>query len=358
MRLGPAIHKMSITTAGQKLIPTLPAYVFSGYTCAVAAVIILYDYATTISQEARVMWGSHTTAAVILFAINRILSVFYAVGLIVSQLHWSGYPSVFGAFVCYSISQFLLLFVWAVFSALRVYAIGKRAWRAAVIVFLISLLPFVLNAYVTSTDNFVNLDLLWVSYSAIPPRQFTILAIAVRVSAIVSDAYVLVYTWTGVYSLGGTNQMRGARKTPLITLLLCDGTVYFASLLLINLALLIIYSQSSSNDLGLSPIVTALSSVIISRFILNLRTVDAERERLPSVLAYTIPRFHHQQGAATGFIGNFGAGLDGSFGFGARDGDCGATKDTDGSGCAEHDESSAMAGEGCRPMEIQEVSRV
>jgi len=140
-------------------------------------------------------------------------------------------------------------------------------------------------------------------------------------SAIVSDAAVILCTWVSVYMLGGCDGLRRDGRTPLVDVLLRDGTVYFCALLVSNIALLVVYSHAQSVETNLGPLVSAISSVIVSRFILDLRRVDEEREQPQFLAPETIPEFRHQLPSSTlrsNFLGNMGAALDGSFGFSTR----------------------------------------
>lgn len=98
-------------------------------------------------------------------------------------------------------------------------------------------------------------------------------------------------------------------KTTTVTLLLRDGTFYFIVLLVINVLHLTLSLTNVFSDVTYFS--TAMSSVIVSRFLLNLRQVHMEDnypDEQPSFVGST-SRISDVRFAST-VVGNLGAPLD------------------------------------------------
>ncbi|KAI0781551.1 hypothetical protein BC629DRAFT_1594297 [Irpex lacteus] len=105
--------------------------------------------------------------------------------------------------------------------------------------------------------------------------QFTdVLSLAAHIAGVVAGTIVLLVTWYTTYSLFKETRRLGFR-TPLTTLLLRDGTVYFLLLLVVNvfqvltsmLPLLIIWVIADA-------LLSLAVPIVVCRFILNLRQID------------------------------------------------------------------------------------
>ncbi|OBZ72798.1 hypothetical protein A0H81_07334 [Grifola frondosa] len=100
---------------------------------------------------------------------------------------------------------------------------------------------------------------------------FMTMVISSRTCLIASDALVLAVTWSKTYQLRKAAQQAQV-KASLLTLLLRDGTIYFVVLLILN-ALHIVFNFVEQVPF-VSIFADAFTSILISRFILNLREVD------------------------------------------------------------------------------------
>ncbi|OSX59123.1 hypothetical protein POSPLADRAFT_1152132 [Postia placenta MAD-698-R-SB12] len=179
------------------------------------------------------------------------------------------------------------------FSATRVYAIGGRAWQLAIVTFALGLVPVGLNLF--------------------------------------SDIRY-VYTTAYIPSFGTTYRIKqeaveANMKTTTVTLLLRDGTFYFIVLLVINVLHLTLsltnvfsdvtyFSTASATPLSatspreIDVDLCSMSSVIVSRFLLNLRQVHMEDnypDEQPSFVGST-SRISDVRFAST-VVGNLGAPL-------------------------------------------------
>ncbi|KAI0919881.1 hypothetical protein AcW1_002980 [Taiwanofungus camphoratus] len=151
--------------------------------------------------------------------------------------------------------------------------------------------------------------------------HWTTVLIATRTCAILSDLIVLFVTWYHTYSIR-KEACRTNIKTSLVSLLLRDGTVYFVVLLVLNLLQVItedvlkpVIKETADY---LSIFVPAIESILISRFMMNLRQVyHTSDDDMPSLhLSSWHASSHHQPQSQTQsleftsrFVGNMGASL-------------------------------------------------
>ncbi|GJE98282.1 hypothetical protein PsYK624_145080 [Phanerochaete sordida] len=92
---------------------------------------------------------------------------------------------------------------------------------------------------------------------------------------IVADVIVLVVTWRSTFHLWRRGKRLGM-NLPITTCLMRDGTVYFLVLLGMNTIDLLVTLAWQWRMLGLEPVVIQLPPVVVSRFLLGLRSC-AER---------------------------------------------------------------------------------
>ncbi|KAH9829103.1 uncharacterized protein C8Q71DRAFT_863546 [Rhodofomes roseus] len=82
-----------------------------------------------------------------------------------------------------------------------------------------------------------------------------------------ADALVFIVTWRRTYHVARLSRQANVQAS-LSTLLLRDGVVYFASLFILNCICIATYFSTST---GMTYITVSLSSIILSRMLLNLR---------------------------------------------------------------------------------------
>ncbi|KAJ3552359.1 hypothetical protein NM688_g4189 [Phlebia brevispora] len=135
------------------------------------------------------------------------------------------------------------------------------------------------------------------------------LGLATRVALILGDVLVLVLTWAKTYK---TKREAASLNMhlPLSTLLLRDGTVYFVTLLSMNILQILVESVPAlviiaySNDFW-----NIITGILVSRFILNLRQLDRGRgsSTFANSAQMSTARFQAQLDA---FAGNMGEQLE------------------------------------------------
>ncbi|KAL4246474.1 hypothetical protein ABKN59_008207 [Abortiporus biennis] len=91
-----------------------------------------------------------------------------------------------------------------------------------------------------------------------------------RVAMLVSESLVLVLTWIRTFGVFRTVLKAKLRRT-LITLLLRDGTLYFLAIVGINVIAIGFIIRTGDNFLD--DFITSISSVLMCRFIFNLRKI-------------------------------------------------------------------------------------
>ncbi|KAH9846947.1 hypothetical protein C2E23DRAFT_890400 [Lenzites betulinus] len=181
--------------------------------------------------------------------------------------------------------------IWLSFSVLRVYALSGRDWRAALSVTVPGLVVLGANIYLyakTISENFpYPIGCLWTPVMS--PDLYN-----ARSCVIVTDVLVLVITWWRTY---GTRKAAAEAniKVSLSTLILRDGTTYFLVLLAMNT--LHIALTVSVRFTWIIALEEPLTTVLVSRFLLNLRAVDSNH----STDNITNPSFvQHPDGGVTG----------------------------------------------------------
>ncbi|EIW58770.1 uncharacterized protein TRAVEDRAFT_20676 [Trametes versicolor FP-101664 SS1] len=264
--------------------------------CAFA--LLLYDYILTFRHEVRFVWGRKISGATALFLVNRYFIILpYLLGVVMQfPIQSKACPGI-GRFV--AVLEFLPYIIWATFSALRAYALSGRTTAIGIVIFILSLVPVGVNAYYFSTFSYINLDapLNCNELSDITPQLSKNLTIVSRATLMAADVLVIAVTWANTYGLRKAS--RDARiSTSFSTILLRDGTIYFVVLVAMNAVQMMLnavkvsrgvafvthrwisnkHPPQPSNMIAQASYVTILeepiTSILVSRFILNLREVD------------------------------------------------------------------------------------
>lgn len=180
----------------------------------------------------------------------------------------------------------LMLIVMAVFQSLRVYAIGGQIWYSAVIVLVLGLFPFSIDLFTDAEESYaivvhVN-NIQTCGYNInISVDVYNRLLYVSPLSVIVTDMIVLGITWYQTYTIRKLARASNI-ETPLATLLISDGTLYFVVLLILRIVQTVVNESSLSNEGTLVTYVSTFSlvfpSILISRFCLNLRQVSRDEQ--------------------------------------------------------------------------------
>ncbi|RPD56564.1 hypothetical protein L226DRAFT_455382 [Lentinus tigrinus ALCF2SS1-7] len=235
------------------------------------AIVIFYEYLITFDSEIRLVWSRRITGASVLFFLNRYIMLLQNVITVPSFVPISntacralGWMDI--------ILSLLPYFVWNAFSTLRTYALCGRDRRIPALVCLLLCGPVVANLYNIPYQKPANSP---PPYNCGVANSIT-LAITVvlvsRLSSIAADAIVISVTWWTTYKIKKTAVLNNV-KTSLVDLLLRDGSVYFCTMLVFNVLHIVVNFAEEVSFMG--DIADVITSILVSRFIINLRDLDS-----------------------------------------------------------------------------------
>ncbi|KAI0769498.1 hypothetical protein BC629DRAFT_1680760 [Irpex lacteus] len=278
-------------------------------------VLFFYDYVITLSQEVDVIWRRKWTATTWLYLLTRYSTIVDQIIVLIPP--WNS--SVSSAYQAFLRTSADVRFPRRVFSALRVYALSDGRYLIAGLVFLLNLVPVATNMvnFITSTvfedseictvDSQLS-DKLIISCTCGCLNQRScidfeavIVSLTTRIAVIVGDVLVLAVTW-----MKTARVYREARrlnlKSPLVTMILRDGTLYFRILLVIYILEILENNIPAMFTLNIiQPFYVIIPPLIICRFLLNLRQVDLGLEESSLVSG--------RQSHSVRFVGNIGESL-------------------------------------------------
>ncbi|KAM5530952.1 hypothetical protein V8D89_015397 [Ganoderma adspersum] len=206
-----------------------------GNACGYAVLTLLTcEWLFTIQSEIGLFWRRTLSGPTILFILNRYITLANSyLGAFAFSTSVQGCTALIRA--AYTIN-FLQFFPAAVFSTLRVYALG-RSWIISSLVFILSNAPTVVN-YVTtfglehangSPDGAYGC----IELTRDTPEYWDEAAILLaRISLIVADIIVLVVTWLATYQKGFIKG--GAGQHSIVFVVLYNGSCYFSVMLIFN----------------------------------------------------------------------------------------------------------------------------
>ncbi|OCH91904.1 hypothetical protein OBBRIDRAFT_487305 [Obba rivulosa] len=242
-----------------------------------AASLVVYDHITTFSHEMQYIWGRKWNSVTALFHLNRWLILVYTV--ISLPIGFLPLPSIKGCtaanYLLFALTLMLYV-IWAAFLAIRVYAVGSGSWKLAILVFLLSIVPVGTNIWSNFFDSFAIIEDipvlgLWCIFTSNASPALNIrLTVGTRACVITSDVIVLLVTWLKTFPLKREAD-RANIKSPLATMLLRDGTIYFIVLLALNVLELAGTVRTNVFLYASTFLASPLSSIFISHFLINLR---------------------------------------------------------------------------------------
>ncbi|KAJ3557763.1 hypothetical protein NM688_g1289 [Phlebia brevispora] len=260
----------------------------SNFMVMAALTLVCYEYLSACEHEYSVFWRRKKTNSAWLFMVNRYLTL-VMVAVYISPT--SDNPKVSIPCMLVDIAecnkpiailevavQIAPGVVAAVFTALRVHALLNNNWHVSVPILFLGLVPIIINGYVnaTSTPVYVEFPVLGPYCYALPNVSEAIgLFIASHLSVVVADSMALVVTITKTW-----RQARELSRLKfhgsLSGVILRDGSIYFVILLLVNIVVLLLENLPHlSNYRSASLLVSILQPILISRFLTNLRRLDA-----------------------------------------------------------------------------------
>ncbi|KAI0328676.1 hypothetical protein GY45DRAFT_1435976 [Cubamyces sp. BRFM 1775] len=295
------------TPADPALISELTAAATLKY-CNMSTVALLsYYYIITLGEEIKHYVNRRVTLATLLYITNRYVPLVFS--FYSTRITYSSNQKLCAAEMGIDIGlEYLQYFPWAIFSALRAYALQRRVhW--AVLILIMSLAPPIVSS---TTDH-------WVTIQANPqdgcsasddlPLWFQHRApVLARVPLIIADLAIIVITWKTQYK---TYRFGRKVSTPsgLTMVLLRDGTIYFVALTILNTLLLVfeylevLGAGTDGHNSDLVTFIEPLTAILISEFLTHLHEA-ADRTSSTETLA-TIGTLEFR------IVGSIGASLHG-----------------------------------------------
>ncbi|KAI8978294.1 hypothetical protein BD414DRAFT_150706 [Trametes punicea] len=168
--------------------------------------------------------------------------------------------------------------IWAVFSTLRGYALSGRRWWVAPLIFTFYVPHLVCNCiyYSKLVPTLAPPPFNCLLASGLPEETWIQYTIAGRVCLIVGDMIVLAITWHSTFGIAKAVSIMRMRMS-LTNAILKDGTLYFVCLLILNVVNIII--NAIPNSSAVSAFQDPITSILVSRFLLNLRDTLGNNER-------------------------------------------------------------------------------
>ncbi|OCH84393.1 hypothetical protein OBBRIDRAFT_891812 [Obba rivulosa] len=273
-----------MATTNAQIISELSQNQIVEYCDLAVAVLIFHEYLATFTMEVEVIWTRKlSNLTTVLFLINRYNSLLQA--LISATSLNIVIRSNMGCRVWAAVvngPEFVFFATWALFCALRVYSLNTRKLLYASVVLGVGLVPLGINLYpvikqVATSSLFEGSCVLnWV-----PPLLWDdMFTVASRGSVLICDVMVLYSTLSNTWSLRTARDSTQV-KSSLVTLMVWNGTFYFVAALCLNSIQAALWTSNTFEFFG--AFTTQITSVMISRFILQLRKIYFSSAR-PSFL--------------------------------------------------------------------------
>ncbi|KAH8105204.1 hypothetical protein BXZ70DRAFT_904435 [Cristinia sonorae] len=292
--------------------------------CIVAAVTLLaFDFLLTFGRECRCMWRRGLTLVTVIYVLERYCA----------NVYWQRCKQ---KQITVQVLTMLVIFGIALFTSFRAYAITGRMTLPVLAVFLCGMFSPAANLqayrilhnqpdaasnktnspYVRLPQNYIHsFDLLTVSISRrnqlfeLKVLELILVPILVRAIVILGDIIVLAITWSKSFGVFKTSLRLKNFRPKISILLIRDGTLYFVAIALLNLGVLLQVTFSLLLDehggTGFIFVADAVTSALISRFILNLRGVVGDASGDDTTPSFTTTVIF----ATHSFLGNLAAPL-------------------------------------------------
>ncbi|KAM5540064.1 hypothetical protein V8D89_006204, partial [Ganoderma adspersum] len=187
---------MSRLDASQ-IVATQESNIIGNYIIISVAALIAYDYVLTLRREVNLFWGRRVNTSSMLFYAVRYLAIAYHVGLVHFRTETVPYPVCKSRYILDIVLRNIGYLPWAMFSALRVYALSFKCWPLAAFVFFWSILPIPLNYYGDLHHISSVPDPIFGCFSGTHVQSFLSLlgAVFIQGGLIIADVTVIGLTW-------------------------------------------------------------------------------------------------------------------------------------------------------------------
>ncbi|KAI0792280.1 hypothetical protein C8Q75DRAFT_731532 [Abortiporus biennis] len=232
---------------------------------------VFYEFFITLDAEILNIWKQRITGATILFVLARYVPLITRIFIL-----WTVIPIEQTRTSLLFINLCAIVFI----STLRVYAVWSLNRWVFIPVLVSGLILPIVNIYLSASASIlvsskhdttlvcqINIGS---NYQRRDIHRRVLIMVLSRVAMLVSESLVLVLTWIRTFGVFRTVLKAKLRRT-LITLLLRDGTLYFLAIVGINVIAIGFIIRTGDNFLD--DFITSISSVLMCRFIFNLRKI-------------------------------------------------------------------------------------
>ncbi|KAH9916984.1 uncharacterized protein BXZ73DRAFT_25635, partial [Epithele typhae] len=266
--------------------------------------LVLYEHAITFGAEVQQVWKRDISGATLLFLLTRYITllnrVFSVVGL--WQLH--SYNVCDSVLWLQAITTSVLIVVMSAIGAVRLYALWNKHLLLLILVMVTGSFPAFMNIYFRSASTPFLIEATLYTCHSLPNQDaaavYMRLSLAIRIISILSDGLVVVLTWLKTYrvyllthktrlpsNVSGLILRDGNWHSLILTPPCLLGTLYFLAVCALN-ALAVVYLMEFNENL-LNDMIVSFSSILMTRFLLNLRSEGAQIDSRPASTAFTTP---------------------------------------------------------------------
>ncbi|TFY61625.1 hypothetical protein EVJ58_g4395 [Rhodofomes roseus] len=211
--------------------------------------MIFHDHMMTIAQEVQYVWGQRLSGATLIFLLNRYMVLTLGVAIILQVVPWDtplNSQSCEATILLYDVVSIALYIVIALFSALRAYAIGGRNWLAALTTLSLGLAIAVASMYFTAKSSYADVLVIEHIDDNLSRIMSVVLSalIATRLCAVLADALLIGLTLYKTLKIQRT--INPGTWAPLTKSLVKDGSLYFISLLFLNVLQMVLKSVNGA----------------------------------------------------------------------------------------------------------------
>ncbi|TFK94810.1 hypothetical protein K466DRAFT_475515 [Polyporus arcularius HHB13444] len=257
-------------------------------------VLLIYDAFITFDREVACFWTAKRTGGSLLFFANKWISVSaHVMDLVELAAMTLDFPSC-SSFLVVGYALLILQFVpGAVFSALRAYVFSRSKFLG-MLVLALSLAPaganLVLYGYQFSGENFPPFGCLRTGDLTVGHRPYALthtdpqnctVVILSRAPLIVADILLIYITWTKLRSCAALTDIRQSKRLSLSDILFRGGIILFIlNVLHLGLSLTALAGTSNSGASVVTVFTAPITSILISRFLLELQEANQTDVRL------------------------------------------------------------------------------
>ncbi|KAJ4470254.1 hypothetical protein J3R30DRAFT_3686616 [Lentinula aciculospora] len=295
-------------------------WVFGSYTVVAAFAFWIADFIDTLPIEIKTVWKRKQTGTSVLFLVNRYMFLVAFTLFLVKLLPVKGTDKdCHDLGVASDILGPLALVITNFLFALRVYAIYNKnmtillTCMAFIIArFLLDILgDVVLRETISATGSqFENFSMcVFVNNDDVAANLTNTLKVQTAVPCMALAFDLLIFTLTVAKTFHTALSMRRMGQSSVTQVIIRDGTLYFLVMLVVA-AIMTILTVVAADYNPITPFFNMLPNLLISRLMLNLRTLDSDNA---SASYQTQGRtvFSSLNFASNRMLGNIGAPLDG-----------------------------------------------